>query len=269
MIILDSNIWLRATAFEPDEIHPIHGSPSQHDFTSTPDAARPNLRPRECRALIFHQLTAANGIYVPGQQVEEILTVTQHLKERHSVNKDNMRLLSCMNQFIVNAGAGNRVPILNKDIDEQHEVLSRAVTIAYSTAEGCSGLGRHDALRFINKNEKFLPRTLPDPIKEGMSKGRSPFIWQDWLLCRAAKRAGTIVVTADRDMTILGQAYKDVTGYMPSKYIEYVPDQRDVAEFVECLNSPNAALSAFHSNTRPPIPTPAVALNRSFQSPSQ
>ena len=260
MVILDSNIWIRATAMEPDEIHPTTGSPSQHDFTSSPDVARPTLRPRECRALISQQLKRDNGILVPGQQVDEILGVIDTLKSRHQVNANNERMLACVSQYVVNAGAGNRVPILNKDIDEQHAVLSAALSIAHSTAEGSSGVGRHDALRFISKNERFLARTLPDPNKEGMLKGRNPFIWQDWLLCRAARKHGTIVVTADRDMPILGEAYRAVTGYMPCRYLEYVPDHRDIAEFKENLRSSDALAAAFHQHRRPPPPTPSVGV---------
>lgn len=246
MIILDSCLFIRSTAFEPDEVDPITSSASHLDITSSHKGGRHTVSPRECRALISQQLATVGGIFVPAQQADEVLAVIQSLRDKRQINVNNARLLACVSQFMVNASVGNRIPILPKDLDEQHAVLEAALSIAHSTAEGDTGLGRQDALRFIRKNEHALARTLPEPNKESLSKGRKPYVLTDWLLCRAARRHQTLVVSADRDFNFLGAAYQKVTGYAPARYIEYVPASCDVVEYKENIQAKAAQASAFH-----------------------
>ncbi len=47
----------------------------------------------------------------------------------------------------------------------------------------------------------------------------------------AAKRAGTIVATIDRDFEFLAEAFVRVTGYNPAKVLEYYPGKADLKAF--------------------------------------
>lgn len=229
-VILDTNIYLRATALHMGEAQ--GAGDSRHDRDSSPAmVSHSGMTPRQCRALIMAQLRKPNGVYMPKRQAAEIEGAIDNLRRLHSTNPNNERLLACIEQFAANASIGNHAPFLRAQVDQQYEVLKRALTIAQHTANFVDSPSRRAAQRFITKHENFLSRALPEPNHALLMAARAPFIWNDFFLAYAAKRAGTVVVTMDRDFEFIAEAFKEVTGYNPARMVSYFPDERDHNSF--------------------------------------
>ena len=237
-VILDTNIYIRAAALEAADAEASFLNSSRHDRDSSPEATRGAISARQCRALICRQMLPGNGILVPAQQAEELAQVARKMRAGGALAPHNDALLNCTEKFVCTAAAGHRVPVMAHLLEEQYEVLKESLSLAASIANTGPPNQRYRARRFIEKNEKFLVQALPGPNIERLQIGQSPFIFGDWLLCHAARRAKTMVVTIDRDFEFIAEGYKKVTGYNPARFLEYYPEEKDVRVFRQSFNTP-------------------------------
>lgn len=243
-VILDTNIWIRASALEPAERDDRNHS--RHDELSNPTHGGGHVRPSECRFLIAAYLKKPGGLFVPSQQRAEFHSSVEKLRSERQMNQRNLDLIEAVASFVNAAAEGNRVPVTTKDLEEQRAVISAALSIATSTANSRGGLDRARAQRFLEKNSLHLARTLPQPNIEMLQNARRPYIVTDWLLARAARKVQGVVVSADRDMVFINQAYLQVTGYAPCRLVEHTPASLSPEAFRRELQAPNLSQNPVH-----------------------
>jgi predicted nucleic acid-binding protein len=237
-VILDTNIYIRAAALEPADEEAAFLNTSRHDRESSPEATRGALSARQCRALLCRQALPDSGILVPAQQAEEFHAVAAKMRATGALAAHNESLLACAERFVRSAAVGHRVPVPSHLLTEQYEVLKEALSIAAALAERGAQSQRYRARRFVEKNERFLVPALPEPNIQRLQAGEEPFLWSDWLLCQAARRAHTVLITIDRDFEFIAEAFRRVTGYTPARYIEAYPAEQDVGTFRRTFGSP-------------------------------
>ena len=239
-VILDTNIYVRACAIEVQDPESAFLRTSRHDHFSDPVNTKGGLSPRQCRALILHQMAGANRIIMPAQQADEILKVTENMRRRKDIAPHNDTLLKCVDQFARTSSIGHRVPVLVQHIHQQYAVLKEALSIAATISDTGPVERRRRAQHFLEKNQHHLISCLPEPNIERLRTGRAPFVFNDWLLMHAAKRMGTVLITIDRDFEFLSDAYVRVMNYNPAKVLEYYPGFSDVNSFRAVFSPPAA-----------------------------
>lgn len=236
-------------------------------MTSSTDWIGANqLRPSECRGVIAGHLSKPAGVFVPKQQGDEINAVISHMKRSGQVSADNTYLFGIVSGYVEGASQGNKVFVGPRDLQEQFDVLSEALSIAKSASRSEGGHDKAVASRFVRKTEHQLARVLPKPNIEALGNCQKPFIFTDWLLARSARRVGGIVVSADRDMIFLNEGYERVTGYRPCRNLEHSPLSLSMDEFVASVEDPRFLGNAHHLGG---LPVPRRFPARSAPQPGQ